>query len=452
MKLSDNLKKIRKEHNLSQEQLAEQLGVSRQSVSKWESGLAYPEMDKMIQLCQLFHLNIDELLNQDINEVNSKQKASNHVNQYISDILDYITKTINIFSAMNFKETIKCIMEQLGIIGFMFIIFMIVGIVGSEVIKKLFSFLSVYHYLSFSAILEAIYILICFIIGVILLLHIFKIRYLNYFEYIKENKTNDFIENDNVENLDENKTRKKWFRKKEHIIIRDPENSEYHLVSGLIKVLFIMLRVIAGEFSILLCFTFVLLIVLIVLSFLVAKTGIVFIGILLLLLSLLGINFILLFIFYQFIATKDIKSNKLALSFIILLIAIGIGIGFVSVGLTHFKIVNTIESDNYITEEVSIQMRDDFILHNALQIKYVESDNEDIKIVSKHSSYQHMDVKILENTIDIVFTKTNLLDAFRIVVQDFNQQEIVDYYVNEIYIYTTKENIQKLKTNETMES
>ena len=49
MNLSENLKKIRKEHNLSQEQLAEKLNVSRQSVSKWESGQAYPEMDKMIQ-------------------------------------------------------------------------------------------------------------------------------------------------------------------------------------------------------------------------------------------------------------------------------------------------------------------------------------------------------------------------------------------------------------------
>ena len=43
MKLSDNIKFIRKENNLSQEQLAEQLGVSRQAVSKWESGQSYPE-------------------------------------------------------------------------------------------------------------------------------------------------------------------------------------------------------------------------------------------------------------------------------------------------------------------------------------------------------------------------------------------------------------------------
>ena len=48
MNLADNLKRIRKDNNLSQEQLAEKLGVSRQSVSKWESGLSYPEMDKVL--------------------------------------------------------------------------------------------------------------------------------------------------------------------------------------------------------------------------------------------------------------------------------------------------------------------------------------------------------------------------------------------------------------------
>ena len=53
MNLADNLKKIRKDNNLSQEQLAEKLGVSRQAVSKWESNLSYPEMDKVIQICNL---------------------------------------------------------------------------------------------------------------------------------------------------------------------------------------------------------------------------------------------------------------------------------------------------------------------------------------------------------------------------------------------------------------
>ena len=83
MNLSDNLKRIRKENNLSQEQLADKLGVSRQSVSKWESGQAYPEMDKVLQLCQLFNLNIDELLNQNIKTLsNFSDEQYNYIQHF----------------------------------------------------------------------------------------------------------------------------------------------------------------------------------------------------------------------------------------------------------------------------------------------------------------------------------------------------------------------------------
>ena len=90
MNFSDNLKKIRKENNLSQEQLAEMLGVSRQAVSKWESNLAYPEMDKMIQIAKKFNLNIDDLINQDVSEVNNNKQAKNNINKYIDDFSLFI--------------------------------------------------------------------------------------------------------------------------------------------------------------------------------------------------------------------------------------------------------------------------------------------------------------------------------------------------------------------------
>ena len=53
MKFGENLQKLRKEKGISQEQLAEQLGVTRQSVSKWESGASYPEMDKIVTICNM---------------------------------------------------------------------------------------------------------------------------------------------------------------------------------------------------------------------------------------------------------------------------------------------------------------------------------------------------------------------------------------------------------------
>ena len=55
MNFGQNLKELRKSKNISQEKLAEKVGVSRQSVSKWETGEAYPEMNNILELCKIFH-------------------------------------------------------------------------------------------------------------------------------------------------------------------------------------------------------------------------------------------------------------------------------------------------------------------------------------------------------------------------------------------------------------
>ncbi len=62
MTFGDKLCKLRKESNITQEQLADYLGVTRQSISKWESGLAYPETDKIIKMSELFDCSLDYLL------------------------------------------------------------------------------------------------------------------------------------------------------------------------------------------------------------------------------------------------------------------------------------------------------------------------------------------------------------------------------------------------------
>lgn len=70
MKFGDNIKKIRKYKKLSQEDLAEKMQVSRQSVSKWENGDAYPEMNNILQLCKIFHCSITDLVNDNLIDAN----------------------------------------------------------------------------------------------------------------------------------------------------------------------------------------------------------------------------------------------------------------------------------------------------------------------------------------------------------------------------------------------
>lgn len=60
--LSERIYSLRRKNGLSQEQLAEKIGVSRQAISKWEGGQSTPELDKMKALCECFHLSLDELV------------------------------------------------------------------------------------------------------------------------------------------------------------------------------------------------------------------------------------------------------------------------------------------------------------------------------------------------------------------------------------------------------
>ena len=142
---SENLKKIRKENNLSQEQLADCLGVSRQAISKWESGSAYPEMDKIIALCDKFNVNIDDLLHKDIKEVKGEEESKKKINNIVEDLLEFITNTINLFSSMDFKSKVKCLFEQVIIAVILFLASLIVHSAVRSVFRSLLSFLPIIY-------------------------------------------------------------------------------------------------------------------------------------------------------------------------------------------------------------------------------------------------------------------------------------------------------------------
>lgn len=65
MSFGENLQYYRKREEITQEQLAERMEVSRQTISKWEAGTSYPEMEKIMQLCDMFSCSMDTLLRKD---------------------------------------------------------------------------------------------------------------------------------------------------------------------------------------------------------------------------------------------------------------------------------------------------------------------------------------------------------------------------------------------------
>lgn len=458
MNLKDNLKRIRKDNNLSQEQLAEKLGVSRQSVSKWENGEAYPEMDKVLQICKMFNLNIDELLNQDIKDVNEVKQSKINIDKYVGDFLDYITKTIDLFSSMKFKDKIKCLVEQCFIAVSIVIVCAIVGGVGSNLVHSILFFVPSEIYYDVYNIFSGLYFVFCFVVGVMLMLHIFKIRYLDYFvvveneekqiedKVLEEDKKAD--EKEVEKDIKSDSDNKKIFnRKDEKVIIRDPKHSKNNFISLLVRGILFMIKCFVFCMGLFFSFTLICLVFCFVVSFLIANTGILFIGCLLVIGAGIIINLVILNIIYNFIKSIKSKTKVLMIMFIISLILVGVGGGLFCMGALDFEYVEASENMEMIQTTERMEMRDDLFIDHWGYVEYIESDNDDLKFVYEHSSYS--EVSYVDNGYGGIWfnDQENIIDMVKKVIDDLGDEKIVEYGCIEVKVYTSKENIEKLKQN-----
>ena len=203
MKFGDKLVELRKKNGYSQEELAEKLGVSRQSVSKWESNNTYPETDKIIQIANLFECSMDDLINDKITDIEGSLRKNKNIYNVWDSLLEFITKTINMFSKMSFLQGFKCIIEMVIVGLLLTLLGTIICGTASSVVANIFKFLNSSHVLLIREILNSIFHLVWFILTIIVIIYTFKIRYLN--EYEKEtviinNKKNPDNKNESVDN------------------------------------------------------------------------------------------------------------------------------------------------------------------------------------------------------------------------------------------------------------
>lgn len=84
MNFSEKLKEIRKNEGLSQEQLAEKIGVSRQAITKWETGKGLPDVENMVIIAEIFKTTLDELLRDSV--TGQEQKTPVYTSETIYDI------------------------------------------------------------------------------------------------------------------------------------------------------------------------------------------------------------------------------------------------------------------------------------------------------------------------------------------------------------------------------
>ncbi len=438
---SQNLKKIRKDYNLSQEQLALELGVSRQAISKWESAIAYPEMDKIIALCNKFNLNIDDLLNQDIKEVKREEESKKKLNKTIDDFLKFIANTVNLFSNMNFKSKIKCLLEQMVIIGILIIISGGIILIGDAIFSSVLRFLPDQIYYFIQGVLSSTTILFCLITSIIILTYIFKTRYLDYYE-----KINDKISKQNYK--DSNDESKENISK---IIIRDPKHSEYKFINGLFKIIVLMIKFFFLCLALFVCFILICLLGLIVASFLVYKTGLFFIGLIITLLSMIVISVIILLLLLNFVFNRQNDKKKMIWTFIVSILVLGIGCGLIFVGTLNFEVLNSNET-MLETKNLELEMTDNTFFYGYDNVKYVETNISNIKIQYKINKYCNLTSYSQDDKygIHIWASCSNPTKLARVFIKNINDKKIVSINneIQEIVVYASKKNIDKIKSNE----
>lgn len=448
MKFCDKLSKLRKENNYSQEQFADKMNVSRQAVSKWESGASYPDMDKIISMCKILNCNLDDLMDDGV--IEKKEESKINFNNYFNEFLSFITKTYNMFWSMTFKEKIKCLFE-------LFIIFIILFIFGA-LIFSVISNLFIYNINSVpkvgevvASVIESLVIITLVIVGLVIFLHLFKIRYLDYFVTIEGE---DVTEKTKEEAINEEKmyTDKKYItqREKEKIIIRDPKHSKYNFFNILEKIILGIIKAFVIMFSIPILITIFFIIMLMFMSFTFVKYGALFIFTSIALVGALLIGYVILYFIYNFIFNRKIKFKLMFYIFISGLIIMSGFIGLSALNFLDYDLRKVNESD-YTFKEENIEMEDGLFI-NFDNVKYTIDNNiNNIKLIIKvpKTSTHYIYKEKEDNLVNLhIYEDSDIFRVYKDLKKDIEKKQISDYdYELNIEVISNEENIKNLKNN-----
>lgn len=135
MILGDKIMNLRKKNNWSQEDLAEKLGISRQSVSKWESGTSIPDIDKIIKISAIFDVSTDYLLKDELEEILPAEAGTDYMEKEtlrrvsLEEVSEY-TGAVSAAAVKIAMGVVLCILGAAALIGFQ--VLAIPGVTGSS--------------------------------------------------------------------------------------------------------------------------------------------------------------------------------------------------------------------------------------------------------------------------------------------------------------------------------
>ena len=486
MKFSEKLIKLRKENKLSQEQLANMLDVSRQSVSKWESGQTYPEMDKLLSLCKIFKCSLDDLTNDEISkeDMSINQNKKNSFINVLYEVLEFINKSISMLKAMSFKEILKMIFVflLLGIfllilrIPFEFIIDACWNLLWNLDLPNNFIY-TIYNI--WSCLINMIYLI--FII--IIIIYIYKVRYLDKFEETEEEiKLHIKSKKEEPEETEANKKESKIIEK---VIIKKEDSKGFTLLNALGTIMKYIIKFIVICISLPFVCTLAIFAFFLIIDILLIFKGIIFVGVLLGLIFALLFNYMLIEIMFKFIFNMSINLKKIFVIFVISVIGIGASIGIFTLEVTSIKLNDELPPEiksETITKEILMD-EDSYILYDDYDIICYNNDTcnyyaTDIYNIIKEYDESYTDKVKFELTYNQDFTKVEITEdngkidinryyvanyntiikLFNLVIDNLKKKELYNLNSYElskvnIVITTSKENHEKLdkKTQEKAE-
>ena len=451
MKFGENLQKLRKERGISQEQLAEQLGVTRQSVSKWESSASYPEMDKIVAICNIFHCDMDVLINKDITEERDKKDASKVVKVGFKNIADYIKKTIYLFEHQSFKDIIKMI-AQVMIIICVILCFSIPFMLFKEMVVSLFytgdNWFSIFFSRFWNFIFNASY----GILAIATFLYIFKVKFLDGEEIVIEevNESLDTIDDDNSQDTVKDNKKKK--------VIKVKRTEGFSLLDLLSKAITLCLKVFLLFLLIPAIIGVIMLIIAFVLLVILIFRGVFLVGPLFIALGITVFCLIVIELILDFIFNLRFSRRRVIITVISSVVVSAVGLGLSIWYFLNLNVVNDVPNNfKQETQEEVYMMNDELLIQYGWNyIKFVEDESMTNQIRVRIDYYPDYTAAELEKEDNEIFINYDTINSIRI--NEVTDSIINNLKKNKLYTYdklgtvsmtitSSKNNIEKLKEN-----
>ncbi len=449
MFFASNLQKLRKKENMSQEALAEKLDVTRQSVSKWESGASYPEMDKLISICKIFNVDMDTLVNGDVLD-EKKQDKETTINT--KDLLDkfntLMKKIVCLFESMSFKEIIEFLVTV-----FLLIIIILIGTIPKDIIENLIGDGLLYDIAYVGPTLDTIFCLIVDILysvfAIVVFIYVLKIKYLDRIK-IKEETNKEIVV----------KEKEKRVEEVGEVIIKDNTGSN-SLTRTLAKIIIYIIKFFVVCFLIAPLICIVILAVMLGFEVLFVFKGLPLIGILLWTIAGLIISALCFEVPLNFVINHKNNYKRVMITLLISLIIIIIGsiiFAFEFFSLTYVDSLPKNVKTKEITETLPMSNDLNTVGYYHDDIKYVIDDSLTDKIEVTVTYYDYLvDYNIeveLHNDSLLVFMNSpkefSFKDALDKISDDIKDGKIYNYdKLNEykVTIKTSSNNINIIKNN-----